>query len=112
MNVRVCTPKLWALRPSRGGQLKEEVGQMQNVNTMIRRPIPIGTALASGLVAFAAGAVIALGAPVVVTGLSASHNSNAVVSAPAVHVLPPDAQERNEQLSLARNKAPEETHGH
>ena len=36
---------------------------MQNVNTMIRRPVPMGAAAASGLLAFAAGAVIALAVP-------------------------------------------------
>jgi hypothetical protein len=57
---------------------------MQNVNTMIRRPVPFGTAVATGLLAFAAGAVIAIGAPVAITGLSTSERSNASVSVPAV----------------------------
>jgi hypothetical protein len=64
---------------------KQEVEiQMQNVSTVIRRPVPMGTAAASGLLAFVAGAVIALGVPFVAAGLSASHNSNATVSAGAV----------------------------
>jgi hypothetical protein len=50
---------------------------MQNVNTMIRRPVPFGTTVATGLLAFAAGAVIAIGAPVAITGLSTSERSNA-----------------------------------
>src|SRR4030081_2904736 len=45
------------------GRIKEEVENMQNVSTVIRHPVPIATAVASGLLAFAAGAVIALGAP-------------------------------------------------
>ena len=57
---------------------------MQSVNTMIRRPVPIGTAAAGGLLALVAGAVIALGAPAVATGLSFSHSSNATVSVRAV----------------------------
>lgn len=57
---------------------------MQNVSTVIRRPVPIGTAAAGGLLAFVAGAVIALGVPVVAAGLSTSHNSNATVSVGAV----------------------------
>jgi hypothetical protein len=57
---------------------------MQNVNTMIRRRVPIGAAAASGLLAFVTGAVIALGAPVVVAGLSNSHSSNPTVSVRAV----------------------------
>ncbi len=56
---------------------------MQNVSTVIRRPVPMGTAAASWLVAFAAGAVIALGLPVV-AGLSTSHSSSATVSVGAV----------------------------
>jgi hypothetical protein len=56
---------------------------MQNVNTVIRRPIPIGTAVATGLLTFVAGAVLALGGPVLVAGLSTSHNSNATLAAPA-----------------------------
>lgn len=65
------------------GRIKEEVENMQNVSTGIRRPVPIATAAASGLLAFAAGAVIALGVPAVAAGLSASHNSNATVSVAA-----------------------------
>jgi hypothetical protein len=64
--------------------IKVEVETMQNVNTIIRRRVPIGTAAASGLLAFVAGAVIALGAPLVVAELSTSDNSNATVSVPAV----------------------------
>ena len=56
---------------------------MQNVSTAIRRPVPMGTAAASWLLAFVAGAVIALGLPVV-AGLSTSHSSNAAVSVGAV----------------------------
>lgn len=57
---------------------------MQNVSTVIRRPVPIGAAAASWLLAFVAGAVIALGVPAAVAGLSASHSSNATVSVQAV----------------------------
>lgn len=56
---------------------------MLNVTTMIRRPVPIGTAAASGLVAFVAGAVIALAVPAVVTG-SVSHNSSTQAAISAV----------------------------
>ncbi len=50
---------------------------MQNVTTLIRRPIPIGTAAAGGLLAFAAGAVIALGAPAMFAGVSPTSTLNA-----------------------------------
>jgi hypothetical protein len=53
---------------------------MQNVNTAIRRRIPVGTAAAGGLLAFVAGAVIALGAPAVIAGNSISHSSSVIVS--------------------------------
>src|SRR5437870_11944099 len=57
--------------------------QMQNVNTLVSRRVPFGAVAVSGLLAFAAGAVIAVSAPAVVATLSASHNSNVTVSAPA-----------------------------
>jgi hypothetical protein len=57
---------------------------MQNVGTMIRRPVPVGTAAASGLLAFVAGAVIALGVPAVVTGLSVSRNADTTVAVPGI----------------------------
>lgn len=58
---------------------------MQNVNTMIRRPVPFGTTVATGLLAFAAGALIAIGGPVAMAGLSTSERSNAAtVSVSAV----------------------------
>jgi hypothetical protein len=58
---------------------------MQNVSTMIRRPVPIGTAAASGLLAFVAGVTIAVATPAVVAGLTTGHGSNAApISAPAV----------------------------
>src|SRR6266550_5219751 len=57
--------------------------QMQNVNTLVSRRVPFGTAAVSGLLAFVAGAVIAVSAPVVVATLSASHSSSVTVSAPA-----------------------------
>jgi hypothetical protein len=57
---------------------------MQNVNTMIRRPVPIGAAAASGLLAFAAGVVIALAVPAVVTGVSVTTHSSAPASTSAV----------------------------
>src|SRR5439155_6229708 len=57
--------------------------QMQNVNTLVSRRVPFRAVAVSGLLAFAAGAVIAVSAPAVVATLSASHNSNVTVSAPA-----------------------------
>jgi len=57
---------------------------MQNVSTMIRRPVPIGTAAASGFLAFVAGAVIALAVPAVATGVSVPNNSSAPASTSAV----------------------------
>ena len=57
---------------------------MQNVNTLVSRPVRFGAAVVSGLLAFAAGAVIAVSAPAVVATLSASHNSNVTQSAPAI----------------------------
>ena len=56
---------------------------MQNVNTVIRRPIPVGSAAAGWLLAFLAGAAIALGAPALIAGDSNSHSSSATVSVPA-----------------------------
>src|SRR2546430_9939378 len=57
--------------------------QMQNVNTLVSRRVPFGTAAVSGLLAFVAGAVIAVSAPAVVATLSASHSSSVTMSAPA-----------------------------
>jgi len=57
---------------------------MQNVSSLIARPVRIGTAAASGLLAFVAGAVIAVSAPAVVATFSSSQSSHAAVSAPAV----------------------------
>ncbi len=57
---------------------------MQNVNTMIRRPVPVGTAAAGSILAFVAGAVIALSAPAVVNGASGAHSSTTSVSEPGV----------------------------
>lgn len=56
---------------------------MQNVSTLIRRPVPIGTAAASGFLAFIAGAVVALAEPTLVAELSAGYTSNASVSGSA-----------------------------
>jgi hypothetical protein len=53
---------------------------MQSVGTMIRRPVPFGTAAATGLLAFAAGAAIAVSAPALTTGSSASHGPGATAS--------------------------------
>lgn len=57
---------------------------MQNVSTMIRRPVPVRTAAAGGLLAFLAGAVIALAVPAVVNGVSVNSNSSAPASTSAV----------------------------
>jgi hypothetical protein len=57
---------------------------MQNVNTMIRRPVPVGTAAVGGLLAFLTGAVIALAVPAVGTGVSVSNNPSAPASTSAV----------------------------
>lgn len=57
---------------------------MQNVNTMIRRPVPLGTAAITGLLAFAAGAVLAFGVPVTVARLATSHSSSPTVAQPGV----------------------------
>lgn len=48
---------------------------MQNVSTMINRPVQLRTAAATGLLAFVAGIVLAVEAPTVAVGISASHNS-------------------------------------
>ena len=56
---------------------------MQNVNTLVSRRVPFGTAAISGFLAFVAGAVIAVSAPAMVATLSASHGSSVTVSAPA-----------------------------
>ena len=52
---------------------------MQNVGTMIRRPVPLGTAAASWIVALLVGVVIALTAP----GLTAALSNSAVTSGTA-----------------------------
>src|SRR2546421_1153049 len=57
--------------------------QMQNVNTLVSRRVPFGTAAVSGLLAFVAGIAIAAATPVLIGGLTAGHSSNATVSAPA-----------------------------
>ena len=57
---------------------------MQNVNTLISRPVRTGTAAAGGLLAFAVGALVALGAPAVVATLSTGHTLNVTVSAPVI----------------------------
>ena len=57
---------------------------MQNVRTMIKRPVPIGTAAANGLLAFVAGAVIALAVPAVATGDSVTSSSSRPASTSAV----------------------------
>lgn len=72
--------KTWAHEPGQN----QEVTTMQNVSTIIRRPVPVGTAVASGLLAFLAGAVIALGVPAVVSGLPVTDNSGAPASTYAV----------------------------
>jgi hypothetical protein len=56
---------------------------MQNVSTMIRRPVPFGTAAAGGFIAFVAGTVIALAVPAVATGVSVT-NTSAPASTPEV----------------------------
>jgi hypothetical protein len=53
---------------------------MQNVTAIMRLPVPVGAAAASGLVAFVAGATLALGAPAFMSGLDMSHVSGQVVS--------------------------------
>src|SRR5438477_12744751 len=75
MNGRACKRKL--------ASSTRRSNQMQNVNTLVSRRVPFGTAAVSGLLAFVAGAVIAVSAPAVVATLSASHGSSATVSAPA-----------------------------
>lgn len=55
--------------------------QMQNVSTMIRRPVSVGSAAASSLLAFAAGAVISLAVPAVATGVVVTKPSAPVSSA-------------------------------
>ena len=69
---------------------------MQNVSTFVSRPVRIGTAAATGLLAFVAGAVIALSAPAVVATLTASPSSITTVSVPAAGA---------EQISHNRSEA-------
>src|SRR5438105_1695896 len=68
----------------RRGRKNWRSSQMQNVNTLINRPVRTGTAAAGGLVAFVAGALLAVSAPAVLSTLSTSHSSNVTFSAPAV----------------------------
>lgn len=57
---------------------------MQNVSTMIRRPVPVGAAAAGSLLALVAGAVIALATPVVVGGVTTGHSSSPTVFAQSI----------------------------
>lgn len=57
---------------------------MQSVSTVIRRPVSFGAAATGGFVAFAAGVLIAVGAPGAVAGLSAGHPGPASLSAAQV----------------------------
>src|SRR2546428_5949715 len=75
MNGRACKRKL--------ASSTRRSSQMQNVNTLVSRRVPFGTAAISGFLAFVAGAVIAVSAPAVVATLSASHSSSVTLSAPA-----------------------------
>src|SRR3989442_13241387 len=75
MNGRACKRKL--------ASSTRRSSQMQNVNTLVSRRVPFGTAAISGFLAFVAGAVIAVSAPAMVATLSASHSSSVTVSAPA-----------------------------
>src|SRR2546428_12954959 len=75
MNGRACKRKL--------ASSTRRSSQMQNVNTLVSRRVPFGTAAISGMLAFVAGAVIAVSAPAVVATLSASHSSSVTLSAPA-----------------------------
>jgi hypothetical protein len=70
---------------------------MQNVSTMIRRPVPIGTAAASGFLAFVAGAVIALAVPAVATGVSVTNNSSGPASTTSAVGAEQIAHNRSEQ---------------
>lgn len=70
---------------------------MQNVNTMIRRPVPMGTAAITGLLAFAAGAVLAFGVPVAVAGLATSQSSSPTVVVPAAGAEQAAAHYRSEK---------------
>jgi hypothetical protein len=75
MNGRAFEPKLvTSTRRSR---------QMQNVSTLVSRPVRIGTAAVTGLVAFAAGVALAAATPALVAGLTASQSSTTTVSVPA-----------------------------
>ena len=54
---------------------------MLNVGTVIKRPIPVGSAAAGGLVAFLAGGILAVYAPALIAGLLTPRQiSNATVS--------------------------------
>jgi len=70
---------------------------MQNVSTVIRRPVPIGTAAAGGLLAFVAGAVIALAVPVVTTGVSVSNNNSGASASTTAVGAEQIAHNRSEQ---------------
>src|SRR5437870_13120069 len=74
MNGRACKRKL--------ASSTRRSSQMQNVNTLVSRRAPFGTAAISGFLAFVPGAVIAVSAPAMVATLSASHGSSVTVSAP------------------------------
>jgi hypothetical protein len=57
---------------------------MQNVSTMIRRPVAVGTAVAGGFLGLMVGAVIALAVPAVLTGVSVTNISTGAASTSAV----------------------------
>jgi hypothetical protein len=70
---------------------------MQNVSTVIRRPVPIGTAAAGGFLAFVAGAVIALAVPAVATGVSVSNNNSSASASISAVGAEQIAHNRSEQ---------------
>ena len=57
---------------------------MQNVSTLIRRPVPAATAAATGLLGLVAGTLIAFGAPAAVAAISAHPSSNVTLTVASV----------------------------
>lgn len=69
---------------------------MQNVSAVNRRPVPFRAAAVGSLLAFVAGAVIAVGAPLVVNGWFATNSARteAATSAVGAQLI---AHDRSEQ---------------
>jgi hypothetical protein len=91
-------------RPECPVQMNWRTEAMQNVSTIIKRPVPVGSAAASGVLAFVAGALIALAVPGLATAISVSNGSGMPAShTGAERVLSGGASVASEPI--ARNRS-------